>query len=491
MRDAPDHDLMTAFRGGDREAFAVLVARHQGLVRASCQRQAPAGEIDDCIQAVFLVLARRPDSAIRAPALAAWLLRASWYVCRCAQRAARRRRQAEQQAAQARIHDSTTQPEALDHLDDCLAKLPERQRVAVSMQYLADRTPDEIASTLGVSRDNAYQLVSRGMATLRTLLARRGVALSAPALVAVFAGQSHAATAGGAADAESTLIASISATPTTGAVTLATGACSAMTIATLAPITAAAAALLLSAGAATAIACDVITTAPPSSEPTAAAAHAPLDQEITVDFNETPLAEVVAFLQHLTRMNIVVDPSVIAEDTKTVTLRAERMRTASVLELVERLTGTTHILRDEAYVITAATARVVPPGPRIDFTGADADLDGRLNQRVTFDIDGTPFTDTVGFLRQVTSANIVVDPALLTQEPPPITLKVKDMRLREALRWICEIAGTSARIEQSNVLYLSAAPAANPTEVRPASSIPAPHGPAPHDQEPAPPAANF
>jgi hypothetical protein len=41
-------------------------------------------------------------------------------------------------------------------------KLPEKQRIAVSLQYLAGKAPEDIATILGTSRDNAYKLVTRG-----------------------------------------------------------------------------------------------------------------------------------------------------------------------------------------------------------------------------------------------------------------------------------------------------------------------------------------
>ena len=252
MCDTPDDELLAAFRGGDHQAFAELVARHLGVVRASCLRQAPAGEVEDCIQAVFLVLSRRPGSSAQAPVLAAWLLRVSWYVCRRAQRGAQRRRRAECEAALSNERGASIRPEALDHLDDCLAKLPERQRVAVSMHYLAERPADEVAVALGVNRDNAYQLLSRGLATLRSLLVQRGIAMSAPALLALLASEGQAAAATGAG-ATNAIILSLSATPSAGAVILATKAATAMSLSTPSTITLMVASLLLAAGVTTAV----------------------------------------------------------------------------------------------------------------------------------------------------------------------------------------------------------------------------------------------
>jgi RNA polymerase sigma factor (sigma-70 family) len=186
--------LMTAFSRGDREAYASLVVRFEGLVRTACRRQAPPAEIEDCVQAVFMVLERRPAAAARAPVLEAWLLRVCGLVCRQAQRAARRRRQAESAAAEV-VAKATeiTEPEALLHLDDCLDELPERQRLAVVMCYLSGYDANEVAERLNTTHANARQLVSRGLARLRELFARRGISASATGLLAVLAQQAQAA----------------------------------------------------------------------------------------------------------------------------------------------------------------------------------------------------------------------------------------------------------------------------------------------------------
>jgi RNA polymerase sigma factor (sigma-70 family) len=364
MIDTTDEQLLAAYRTGEREAFAVLVARHEGLVRAACLRQAPSADCEDCIQAVFLVLARRPAAAAQAPVLAAWLLRVAWHVCRRAQRGARRRREAERQAAQADGGGANSRPEALDHLDDCLAKLPERQRMAVSLQYLADKPADEVAAALGTSRDNAYQLVSRGLATLRGLLVKRGIALSGPALLALLAAEGQAATA--SASATTSLALSLSATPSAGAAKLATGVTTAMTLTAPSTITMMAASLLLAAGVTSAV-----VTAEPAQVPTAGPVQPVpaltemdkiLDQELTVDFQDVSIPEAIRFLQKVSNLRLVVHPQV-ASAPDLVTLRAERMRLRNILAHIERLTGSTHVIGNGGYGIL--------PDGRIGVTGID------------------------------------------------------------------------------------------------------------------------
>lgn len=234
-----DAELLEAWCAGDREAYAALVARHFALVGAACRRQAGSAEQEDCAQAVFLILARKPSAARRAPALEAWLLRVAWYVCRNARRMEQRRRRAEREAAVARATPADGHGEALDHLDGCLQTLSERQRAAVSLHYLAAKTPEEVAGILGTSRDNAYQLISRGLAALRLALARRGVAVAGAALAGLLAAEGQAAQASPAAGVFTAL-----ASPAPAVLQLAAGASWAMGLAWLMPLVAAAGLLL-------------------------------------------------------------------------------------------------------------------------------------------------------------------------------------------------------------------------------------------------------
>ena len=265
MNHDADPDLLRAWGEGDHEAYATLVARHHGLVRAACLRQAPAEFIDDCVQAVFLVLFRRPSAAAKAPIFSAWLLKVSNNVCHTARRTEVRRQATERVAAQQQSqedHESPGHSEALAHLDECLQLLPEAQRTAVSLQYLTGRSGSEVASTMGINRPNAYRLAERGLATLRELLVRRRVTLGLSALVGLLGTQAHAAALPASA---ATVIQLTTGIPSTGATALATGTLKAMTITALTTPLLAAAGLILAIGAAT-----VVISAEPAPESPAA-----------------------------------------------------------------------------------------------------------------------------------------------------------------------------------------------------------------------------
>jgi len=83
-----------------------------------------------------------------------------------------------------------------------------------------------------------------------------------------------------------------------------------------------------------------------------------------------------------------------------------------------------------------------------------ATLNDRLEQRVTFDFQDQSLEDVIAFLRQVTGVNIVVAPQVLASGPGNVTLKVKDMRFRDALKWILELTTLKMAL-QDQAIYIS------------------------------------
>lgn len=76
-----------------------------------------------------------------------------------------------------------------------------------------------------------------------------------------------------------------------------------------------------------------------------------LDKEITLDFSDTDLADVVAFLQKVSDANIVLDNKV-AATSKVVSIRVEKMKLSHVLKHIMTLTQLSYALRNEAIFIS-------------------------------------------------------------------------------------------------------------------------------------------
>jgi type II secretory pathway component GspD/PulD (secretin) len=79
-----------------------------------------------------------------------------------------------------------------------------------------------------------------------------------------------------------------------------------------------------------------------------------LDQEVTLDFQDSELVDVVAFLQQTTHVNIILDPKIVAKGTPPVALKIEAMTLRNVFANIMKLTGLTYTLRDQALFITDA-----------------------------------------------------------------------------------------------------------------------------------------
>lgn len=91
------------------------------------------------------------------------------------------------------------------------------------------------------------------------------------------------------------------------------------------------------------------------SEPWKQKVNAALDQEITLDFADTDLVDVIAFLQRITSVNFVIDPAVIAGGgVPPVTLKVDSMKLRYVLDYVMRLTTLNYSIRDQAIYISNA-----------------------------------------------------------------------------------------------------------------------------------------
>jgi RNA polymerase sigma factor (sigma-70 family) len=243
----------------DPAAFRAVVDRHVHLVYAAARRQlADPAAAQDATQAVFLLVVRKA-ARLHGPTLAGWLLRTTYFVCRDARRADRRRRHYEREAAHMRP-TLTADPSPDDDwgavrplLDAALATLGDADRAAVALRFLENRPLRDVGQRLGVSEEAARKRVDRAVGRLRRWLGKRGVA--APAAL----GALLAANAADAAPPAVVAAAAGAAAAPPAAASLAAGAAKAMAWAQLKLPAAAAAALAITVGGVVAVA-----TAPPA-----------------------------------------------------------------------------------------------------------------------------------------------------------------------------------------------------------------------------------
>ncbi len=77
-----------------------------------------------------------------------------------------------------------------------------------------------------------------------------------------------------------------------------------------------------------------------------------LEQEITLDFQDQDLSEVVSFLQRVTNANIVLDPKAMNPAPPPITLKVDKMKLRYVLDFIMKLTSLNYTLRDEAIYVS-------------------------------------------------------------------------------------------------------------------------------------------
>lgn len=198
-----DGELLAAFVEGDEAAFSELMTRHRRVVLGVCRRiLGGAGECEDAAQAAFIILARKAPGLTRRASILGWLHRTARHVALRAARNAHLRLEREREAGEAMQTEmsdtgSSVQSGMLGVLDKALDRLPERFRVPVVLHHLEARTQAEVADMLGLNPGTVASRLNRGRALLRRRLARHGVALTMPGLLALLQTEAEAAAMGG------------------------------------------------------------------------------------------------------------------------------------------------------------------------------------------------------------------------------------------------------------------------------------------------------
>lgn len=191
--EASDEELMQAVAGGDGEAFAVLLRRHLPTVRAIGWRMLGSAEAaDDLAQEVFLRIWQAPEKfdAGRGP-FRHWLARvaANAAIDRLRERKVQSLDDDADGGGQAladTLADPQPDPEAqavrvqhLRRLREAVARLPERQRLAISLAHDLGHGNMEIAEIMGVSVEAVESLLARARRTLKERLRQELVDASA------------------------------------------------------------------------------------------------------------------------------------------------------------------------------------------------------------------------------------------------------------------------------------------------------------------------
>jgi RNA polymerase sigma-70 factor (ECF subfamily) len=185
----PDDKLVDRLRAGDERAFADLVERYSPSMLAIARTHVASHEIaQDVVQDTWLALLKGIDGFQGRASLRTWLFRVLANIAKT--RGVREKRSTpvdmhivdDRPAVSAnrlRSHDaqwgesperSLLSGEALDLVGRELARLPERQRIVVSLRDVDGYDSDEVCALLDLTAANQRVLLHRGRARIREAL---------------------------------------------------------------------------------------------------------------------------------------------------------------------------------------------------------------------------------------------------------------------------------------------------------------------------------
>ena len=169
-------------------AFARLVERHRDLVYSTCRRElGDSGLAEDAAQVVFLILARKARSLRHGVVLSGWLFQTARFTAKDLLKRERRRevrdnRIGVEMLGLAEQEQDAAWREISPWLHESLARLNEKDRLAVLLRFFEEMSFAEVALALGQKEDAARHRVNRALEKMRRTLSSRGVAVSAAAL---------------------------------------------------------------------------------------------------------------------------------------------------------------------------------------------------------------------------------------------------------------------------------------------------------------------
>ncbi len=181
-------ELLDRFVGArDEPAFEELVARHGPMVLAVCQRWlADPEDVEDALQATFLVLVRKAGGLRDRQSVGPWLYGVAHRVARQARASTLRRREREMRIVEHRAHSSPSAgPDPSDKVADQefigaveaeILRLPEKHRSAAVLCLVQGQSHEAAARALGWPLGTLKTRIAEARATLARRLSQRGLA---------------------------------------------------------------------------------------------------------------------------------------------------------------------------------------------------------------------------------------------------------------------------------------------------------------------------
>jgi len=167
-----DRELVLAAANGDKAAYWRLYDRYAPLVRAVCYDQTKnVSDAQDLAQDVFLRAYQRLGQLREPELFGAWIVSTARY--RCSDWRRQKSRQRRRETVRARTEPGVTAPSEQiepEELRAMVARLPDKERLALHVFYLNGQSADEACRIVGLSRSGFYRALDRAREQLRSML---------------------------------------------------------------------------------------------------------------------------------------------------------------------------------------------------------------------------------------------------------------------------------------------------------------------------------
>jgi RNA polymerase sigma-70 factor, ECF subfamily len=182
----PDAVAVARARGGDSEAFRLLVERHsRSVYRVAYRVTGNADDAEDVVQETFLKAYRQLDRFEERSSFGTWLHRIAWNCSVDLLRARPKREQAEEADTLEQLGSTRAtvtgslgpSPERLmasvqvgDRVKEAMARLSPLERAAFVMRHYEGRSIDEISRALDIRENAAKHSIFRAVRKMRVAL---------------------------------------------------------------------------------------------------------------------------------------------------------------------------------------------------------------------------------------------------------------------------------------------------------------------------------
>lgn len=160
---------------------------------------------------------------------------------------------------------------------------------------------------------------------------------------------------------------------------------------------------------------------------------------VSLNFDQTPLADVAAFLRDLSGVAVVVAPGVDAEQPITAKLEG-----VSLKDALKLIASSGKDLQARAW---CGVLWFGPKGQRLPAM-PEVPAEGKLAEKVTLNFNETALDEVLGFLQDVSGLKITLTPAAQAKlKGATVTLAVRDMPALRALTLIGALHRLSCKVE--------------------------------------------